>query len=87
VVSTVSPPFLEHEPVHDLAWQREGDDGWSGFQGVLYMMSVISPANCTGGWAFTYSYNVTIPGAGNPRYTCTYPGRAESGMYGEIITS
>jgi rusticyanin len=77
VVTTLSPPY-PYMMMQGMMW---GGD-------FLYMMPVLSPANYAAGWAPYYSYTVTIPSAAtNLWYICTYPGHAESGMYGEIITT
>jgi hypothetical protein len=56
---------------------------WGGT--FLYMMPVLSPADYASGWAQIYSYTITIPNVASLWYLCTYPGHAQSGMYGEII--
>ena len=88
VVSTVGPPFASNMSQY-MTWRGYGMGmmAGSGFQGFLYMMSVLSPANYAGGWAFTYAYNVTIPSYANLWYVCTYPGHGMGGMYGEIVTT
>lgn len=88
VVSTVGPPFASNMSQY-MTWNGYGTGmmGGSGFQGFLYMMSVLSPANYGAGWAFTYSYTVTIPSYANLWYVCTYPGHGMGGMYGEIVTT
>jgi rusticyanin len=87
VVSTVAPPY----PSSMAQYMMFGGYGTgmmgSGYQGFLYMMSVLSPANYASGWAQAYSYTVTVPNDANLWYLCTYPGHAESGMYGEIVTT
>jgi len=88
VVSTVGPPFASNMSQY-MTWSGYGMGmmASSGFQGLLYMMSVLSPANYAGGWMFTYSYTVTIPSYANLWYVCTYPGHGMGGMWGEIVTS
>jgi rusticyanin len=88
VISTVGPPFASNMSQY-MTWNGYGMGmmAGSGFQGFLYMMSVLSPANYAGGWAFTYSYTVTIPSYANLWYVCTYPGHGMGGMYGEIVTT
>ena len=75
VVSTVGPPFASNMSQY-MTWNGYGMGmmAGSGFQGFLYMMSVLSPANYAGGWVFTYSYTVMIPSYANLWYVCTYPG-------------
>ena len=76
VVSTASPPYPDMV-MHSMMW------GGS----FLYMMPILSPADYASGWAPTYSYSVTIPNVSNLWYFCTFPGHAQSGMYGEIVTA
>jgi rusticyanin len=85
VVSTVGPPFAANLSQY-ATWHGMGMMG-NGFQGFLYMMSVMDPANYAAGWASSYSYTVTIPRYADLWYLCTYPGHAMDGMYGEIITT
>jgi hypothetical protein len=88
VLSTVGPPFPSTMAQY-MTWSGYGTGmmAASGFQGFLYMMPVLSPANYAAGWAAYYSYTVALPGAANLWYLCTYPGHAENGVYGEIITT
>ena len=74
-VSTLSPPY-SYMTMQGMMWGGP----------FLYMMPVLSPANYAGGWAFLYSYTVTVPNVASLWYLCTYPGHAQSGMYGEIVT-
>ncbi|MGC8661483.1 MAG: plastocyanin/azurin family copper-binding protein [Nitrososphaeria archaeon] len=50
---------------------------------LMYMMPYLPPTS--NGEAFVYTYSVQLQGHGQLWYLCTYPGHAESGMYGEII--
>jgi len=77
VVSTIAPPY-PYMTMQGMMW---------GSGGFLYMMQVLSPANYASGWAQIYSYNITVPNNANLWYLCTYPGHAENGMYGEIVTA
>ena len=87
VVSTVGPPFPVNMSKY-MTWSGYGMGMMgSGFQGFLYMMPVLSPANYASGWAPYYSYTITFPNVASLWYLCTYPGHAESGMYGEIIAT
>jgi rusticyanin len=88
VVSTVGPPFASNMSQY-MTWSGYGMGMMAGsdFQGFLYMMSVLSPANNAGGYAFAYSYAVTIPSYATLWYVCTYPGHSMGGMYGEIVTT
>ena len=88
VLSTVGPPFPSAMTQY-MTWSEYGMGmmAGSGFQGFLYMMPVLSPANYAAGWASYYSCTVTIPNVANLWYLCTYPGHAENGMYGAIVTT
>ena len=77
VVSTIAPPY-PYMTMQGMMW---------GSGGILYMMQVLSPANYASGWAHVYSYTVTVPNSANLWYLCSYPGHAESGMYGEVVTT
>lgn len=50
----------------------------------ITMMPLLPPANYNQGYAYEFSYTFTLQ-PGNYWYICTYPGRAETGMYGEIL--
>ena len=76
VFTTISPPYSY--------MMMQGMMGGGSF---LYMMPILGPANYGAGWAPVYSYTVTVPGAGSLWYVCTYPGHAQSGMYGEVIAT
>ncbi|MDG7006100.1 MAG: hypothetical protein JRM86_04125 [Nitrososphaerota archaeon] len=93
VVSSVSPPY-PYTMMQYMMWGGGGGyyrggmmGGYGpGYQGFLYMMPVLSPADSSGGWAQSYSYALSMPGYGDLWYLCTYPGHAQGGMYGEIVT-
>jgi rusticyanin len=91
VVSTVAPPYPSTMAQYMIGGGRYGQNMGGmygvGYESFLYMMSVLSPANYGAGWASTYSYTVTIPNYGSLWYLCTYPGHAEGGMYGRIVTT
>lgn len=93
VVSSVGPPY-PYALMQYMMWGGGGGyyrggmmGGYGpGFQGFLYMMPVLSPADGGAGWAQSYSYTLSMPSYGTLWYLCTYPGHAQSGMYGEIVT-
>jgi len=91
VVSTVAPPYpstmAQYMVGGGYGQGMMGGEYGAGSGGFLYMMSVLSPANYGAGWASTYSYTATIPNYGSLWYLCTYPGHAEGGMYGKIVTT
>lgn len=76
-VTNISPPY-PYMLMQGMMW---------GGGYFLYMMPVLSSADYTDGWAPTYSYTVTIPNVSALWYVCTYPGHAETGMYGSIVTT
>lgn len=52
------------------------------------MMPVLSPADYSHGTAYYYGTSWSLNSYGGSYwYICTYPGHAESGMYGKIIVS
>jgi rusticyanin len=53
----------------------------------LSMMPLMPPANYAQGYAFSYSYALNLSNSGSFWYACTYPGHAQSGMYGQIRVS
>lgn len=50
----------------------------------LSTMPMLPPVNDSQGYAFSYSYSLTLNASANIWYVCTYPGHAQSGMYGEV---
>ena len=90
VVSTSGPPY-SNMMMNGMMASGGGPLGWgmmggSGNGRFLYMMPILYPADYTSGWAPFYSYSVSIPSGTTLWYLCTYPGHAQSGMYGEIIS-
>lgn len=59
--------------------------GGYGNSGYYYMMPFIDPANYDHETAYAYSYGFTFGGQTSLWYACTYPGHAESGMYGRAL--
>lgn len=82
VLMTLSPPY---------GYMMMASNGMG--PGVMYdadneflsAMPVMSPANYQQGYAYSHSYAVTLNNPGTFWYTCTYPGHAQSGMYGQIV--
>jgi len=80
VVTTVPPPY----PYYVMPYI--GMYGGMGPQMMLYMRW-LPPANYESGYAYGYQYVIALNAPGTYWYLCTYPGHAESGMYGEIIVT
>jgi rusticyanin len=90
VISTVGPPYPSMV-MQGMMASAGGPAGWGMMGGggsgrYLYTMPVLYPADYTSGWAPFYSYTVSIPGGAALWYLCSYPGHAQSGMYGEIVS-
>lgn len=90
VISTLAPPYPSLV-MQGMMANGGGPAGWGmmGGQGsgrYLYMMPVLYPADYTSGWAPFYSYTVSMPSNASLWYLCSYPGHAQSGMYGEIVS-
>ena len=80
VLTTISPPY-------SYMMMASGGMGPGMMYEFISAMPLMAPANYQQGYAYAYSYSLTMNGAGDYWYVCTYPGHAQSGMYGEIITS
>ncbi|MDG6907367.1 MAG: hypothetical protein JRN20_16465 [Nitrososphaerota archaeon] len=83
VVSSFGPPYPYMAMQGMMSYQQN-------FQGNAYyamntMLPFLPPANYDSGSAHEYSYSTTFNQAGTLWYLCTYPGHAQSGMYGSII--
>jgi rusticyanin len=90
VVSTLGPPY-PNMVMQGMMASAGGPAGWgmmggNGGQSYLSMMPVLYPADYVSGWAPFYAYSISIPGSTTLWYLCTYPGHAQSGMYGEIVS-
>ncbi len=93
VIGTLSPPYPYMAMQGMMTASRGGGPGgWGMMMGgggaygsFLRMMPVLNPADYADGWAPFYSYSVTLNGGANLWYLCTYPGHAQSGMYGQIL--
>ncbi len=78
VITRAPPPY----PYYVMPYMA-----MSGGMGPQMMLNMewLPPANYGAGYAYGYEYTFTITEPGTYWYLCTYPGHAESGMYGEII--
>lgn len=91
VLATLGPPYSSLV-MQGMMASAGGPAGWGMMGGsissgrYLYMMPVLYPADYTSGWAPFYSYTVSMPSGTTLWYLCTYPGHAQSGMYGEIVS-
>jgi rusticyanin len=100
VVTSLSPPYY-YMPMQGLMFSNSSSwyiggmmGGGGGMMGGGYnsntifgtMMPFLSPADYSQGSAYYYvtSFNLSSYG-GNYWYVCTYPGHAQSGMYGRIL--
>ena len=84
VVSSSSPPFPY------MAMQGMMTAYYSQTQSsntFASMMGFLPPANYGSGTAQEYAYSLTFNQTGTLWYLCSYPGHAQSGMYGQIIVS
>ncbi|MCI2413917.1 MAG: plastocyanin/azurin family copper-binding protein [Candidatus Aramenus sp.] len=52
---------------------------------VFAVTPMIPPANYASGYAYEFSFTVTLSSPGVYYYLCEYPGHAQMGMYGEIV--
>ncbi|MDE1829235.1 MAG: hypothetical protein KGI25_02820 [Thaumarchaeota archaeon] len=55
------------------------------YGGIVATMPVLPNDDGKNGFAYEYSYTVTLSQPGTYWYVCTYPGHAQDGMYGKII--
>ena len=79
VLTTLPPPY-------GYMMMAGGGMGPGMASDFLSTMPVLAPANYQQGYAYAYSYGLTMSVSGHYWYACTYPGHAQSGMYGEVIT-
>lgn len=84
VFTTTSPPYsyMSEQSMMGGGMMGEGPNG----NYYLYMMPFINPANYSQGMASAYSYSLNLVNETTLWYLCTYPGHAESGMYGKVLT-
>ena len=99
VPTSLTPPYY-YMPMQGMMWSNSsswyGGMGGGGMMGgeqasntiFAMMMPVLSPANYTQGIAYYYATTFTLNSYGGSYwYICTYPGHAQSGMYGKIVVS
>ncbi|AFZ69818.1 hypothetical protein Calag_0023 [Caldisphaera lagunensis DSM 15908] len=79
IITTTPPPY----PYNVMPYV--GMNGGMGPSMRLYM-TWLPPANYNNNYAYGYEYTFIINSPGNYWYLCTYPGHAENGMYGEVIS-
>jgi rusticyanin len=81
---------LDDDMYHNLVVSSYGPPyGYESMQGMMsgYWMPYLPPADYSQGSAHEYSYAMPLNQLGMFWYICTYPGHAESGMYGSIIVA
>ena len=78
VITAFSPPYSYMAMQGMMNWQR---------QGFVQMMPFLPPASYAQGVARAYGYNATLNARSSLWYLCTYPGHAQSGMYGEVLVN
>jgi rusticyanin len=96
VVTSLAPPYY-YMPMQGMmssnssSWYGGGMmGGIGGGSNTIFaaMMPVLSPANYNQGVAYSYSTSLTLNSYGGSYwYICTYPGHAQSGMYGKILVT
>jgi rusticyanin len=97
VVTSLAPPY-SYMPMQGMMWSNSSSwyGGMMGGLGMMgggsfntifaNMMPVLSPTNTNQGIAYYYATTFTMNNYGGSYwYICTYPGHAESGMYGKIL--
>lgn len=86
-VSSISPPYpyMSMQGMMSSYWSS-GRSGSTTFP-VMSMMPFLPPADYNQGLAHEYSYSLTFSQAGTFWYLCTYPGHAQSGMYGQLVVA
>ena len=99
VVTSLAPPYY-YMPMQGMMWSNssswysggmmEGNRGMMGSSSTssifAMMMPVLSPADYNQGMAHYYATSFTLNSYGGSYwYICTYPGHAQSGMYGKIV--
>ncbi len=78
VTTALSPPYSHMAMQGMMNWQR---------QGFVQMMPFLPPASYPQGVAHEYVYNVTLNTQTSLWYLCTYPGHAQTGMFGEVLVN
>lgn len=82
VFSTVPPPYSDY-PMQNMMGQgmMGGETGVYG----SYMMPYLAPAEYENGMAEASSFDLTLGAQNTLWYICSYPGHAQSGMYGKVV--
>lgn len=85
-ISSISPPYpyMSMQDMMSSNWHVQ--TGYASFP-VLSMMPFLPPADYGQGSAHEYSQTLSFSQQGNLWYLCTYPGHAQSGMYGQIVVT
>lgn len=101
VVTSLAPPYY-YMPMQGMMWSNSSSwfgqggmmgGGYGGMMGgsnsiFAMMMPMLSPANYGSNLAYYYATSLTLNSFGGSYwYICTYPGHAQSGMYGKILVS
>jgi rusticyanin len=79
VLTSLSPPY-------SYMMMASGGMGPGMMYRFFSTMPLMAPASYQQGYAHVYSYDLTLGSTGTFWYACTYPGHAQSGMYGVIVT-
>ncbi|MDG7001666.1 MAG: hypothetical protein JRN15_21415 [Nitrososphaerota archaeon] len=87
VVSTISPPYPYMAMQGMMSYPRNFQGTTTYYPAMNMMLPFLPPANYSQGIAHEYSYSTTFTQAGSLWYLCTYPGHAQSGMYGHIVVN
>ena len=82
VLTTLPPPY-------DYMMMASGGSMGPGMMSsaettLLSTMPMLPPVDDAQGYASAYTYSVTLNASSAIWYVCTYPGHAQSGMYGEV---
>ena len=78
VIATPSPPYPYVAMQGMMNWQQR--------QGPWIMMTpFLPPADHGQGVVHEYSYTMALDSQTNLWYLCTYPGHAQTGMYGKVL--
>ena len=87
VVSSLSPPYPYMAMQGMMSYPRNFQGTTTYYPAMNMMLPFLPPANYSQGIAHEYSYSTTFTQAGSLWYLCTYPGHAQSGMYGHIVVN
>jgi rusticyanin len=79
VITTLSPPY-SYMTMQGMMMNSQR-------QGFVQMMPFLPAASYPQGVAHEYSYNATLGTQSSLWYLCTYPGHAQTGMYGEVLVN